>query len=125
MKSNEIFEQQWQDEPEGPGVKVIDRPPELGRVEKITPKKPKTYFCVLYNDPYSHAEFVVHILMKYFGHNADQAMHIMMQAHMSDKQPCGGPYSKDVAESKAKEAMDEARAKEMPLMITVEEITAD
>lgn len=125
MKSDEIFEQEWEDKPEGPGVKVIDRPPEMGRAEKIVPKKPKTYFCVLHNDDHSHAEFVVHVLAKYFGHNMEKAMHIMMQAHMHGKSPAGGPYPHDVAESKSKEAMDEARAHEHPLLITVEEVPAD
>ena len=49
----------------------------------------------------------------------------MMQAHMHGKTPAGGPYSHDVAESKSKEAMDEARAHEHPLLITVEEVPAD
>ncbi len=122
MKTLEIFEQEWQEEDDDRGVQVIDRPPEVGRVEEIIPKQPKTYMAVLHNDPYTHAHRVVEMLRDIFGQGEEAAILIMLQAHRDGKAPAGGPYSKDVAETKAKQAMDQARAEEFPLMISVEEV---
>lgn len=128
MKRWEIFEgEEWEsdDDDWDAGVDVIERPPELGKAEEITPKRPKSYMCVLHNDPYTHAVKVVELLRKYFGHNEAGAWQIMMQAHQLGKAPCGGPYTKDVAETKANQIMDEARAEEFPLLISVEEVSND
>jgi ATP-dependent Clp protease adapter protein ClpS len=101
-------------------VGVIDRPK-----EKLIPKKPKMYMCVLHNDAYTHAHRVVDILNKYFGHGVQAAMMIMLKAHREGKAPAGGPYSKDIAQSKATHAMEEAKNEEFPLLITVEDVPAD
>jgi ATP-dependent Clp protease adaptor protein ClpS len=92
--------------------------------EKTQTQKPKMYICILHNDPFTHAHRVVDLLKKYFNHGEQAAMTIMVQAHRLDKAPCGGPYTKDVAESKAKNAMDEAKKEEFPLLITIDEVGA-
>jgi ATP-dependent Clp protease adaptor protein ClpS len=88
---------------------------------KIKPKvdKPKLYKVILYNDDYTPREFVVMILQAVFKTGESAGYHIMITAHQ--KGSCVvAVYTKDVAETKVKEAMDYAKDAGYPLMFTAE-----
>jgi ATP-dependent Clp protease adaptor protein ClpS len=88
---------------------------------KVKPKveKPKLYKVILYNDDYTPREFVIMILQAVFKTGESAGYHIMITAHQ--KGSCVvAVYTKDVAETKVKEAMDYAKDAGFPLMFTAE-----
>lgn len=112
---------------------VIDvaRPELLDPEEKIVPKRPKAYICILHNDDYTDGHSLVRLIAKHFNHSQEDAMRIVMQAHNHGKAPCGGPYPKDIALTKADNAMEEAEMHPAigggpaPLKIDVEEVETE
>lgn len=105
--------------------------PVLQQRQKMEVKRPKSYMCILHNDDYTDAEALVNLIMKHFKHNEQQAADIVMQAHEAGEAPCGGPYGKDEAETRAQLAMQQAVQHDAigggpaPLLISVEEVAAD
>ncbi len=111
---------------------VIDRGPEVIVAEpktRLKPKRPKSYMCVLHNDDYTDGEALVDLISKYFKHDQQTAIQIVIRAHEDGSSPCGGPYGKDVAETRAHLAMKSAEMHPeigggpAPLLITVEQVT--
>ena len=100
------------DEPPEDGVEVITRP-----VEKT--QKPPLYKVLLLNDDYTPMEFVVHILERFFGMNADAANGIMLTVHMKGLAVVG-VYSREIAETKVTKVMDYASRNQHPLQCTME-----
>jgi len=88
--------------------------------EKI--KRPSKYQIVFYNDDFTPMELVVIILMDVFRHNSDKAALIMMEVHQKDRAIAGGPYSKEIAETKANSCIDIARAMGYPLLAKSEKV---
>ena len=112
MKINEIDRE----------VTVIDRPTiGTASIEKPHVKPPNMYEVILYNDEFTHAEFVVDILQRIFNKSTLEAINIMMDCHKQSNATVG-IYPKDVAETKVMNAMTEARAQEHPLQMTAEPI---
>ena len=89
--------------------------PEVAR----RPRRARRYQVVLHNDDYTTMEFVVAILMKHFHKPPAEALHIMLQVHHKGA-GIAGVYTRDVAETKVAEVIDEARQEGMPLLLTVE-----
>jgi len=88
---------------------------------KTTPKtaRPPLYKVILLNDDYTPREFVVQVLKAVFRMNADQAYRVMMTAHR--RGACViAVYTRDVAETKAKEATELGKSKGYPLFFTTE-----
>src|SRR5215813_2485393 len=88
---------------------------------EVKPKteRPKLYKVILLNDDYTPREFVVLVLKAVFRMNAEHAYHVMMTAHQ--RGACViAVYTRDVAETKAKEATEMGRAKGYPLYFTTE-----
>jgi ATP-dependent Clp protease adaptor protein ClpS len=88
---------------------------------KIKPKvdKPKLYKVILFNDDYTPREFVIMILQAVFKTGESAGYHIMITAHQ--KGSCVvAVYTRDIAETKVKEAMDYAKDAGYPLMFTAE-----
>jgi ATP-dependent Clp protease adaptor protein ClpS len=83
------------------------------------PRRAPRYQVVLHNDDYTTMEFVVAILMKHFHKPPAEALHIMLQVHHKGA-GVAGVYTRDVAETKVAEVIDEARQEGMPLLLTVE-----
>lgn len=88
---------------------------------KTKPKteRPKLYKVILYNDDYTPREFVVLVLKAVFRINADASQRLMMTAHRMGScviVVC----AKDIAETKAKEALDLAKEAGFPLMFATE-----
>lgn len=82
-------------------------------------EKPRRYLVIFMNDDYTSQEFVVEVLMAYFAKSEDEATIVMNNIH-SKGSGVAGIYSKDIAETKAYQVMEEARQAEYPLMVRVE-----
>jgi ATP-dependent Clp protease adaptor protein ClpS len=88
---------------------------------KVRPKtqRPPLYKVILLNDDYTPREFVVQVLKAVFRMNEDQAYRVMMTAHR--RGACViAVYTRDVAETKAKEATELGKSKGYPLFFTTE-----
>ncbi len=88
---------------------------------KVEPKteRPRLHKVILVNDDYTPREFVVQVLKAVFRTTEDQAYRIMMTAHQ--RGVCVvATFTRDVAESKAKEATDMGRQKGYPLEFSTE-----
>ncbi len=80
---------------------------------------PPLWKVILLNDDFTPREFVVIVLKAVFRMNEDQAYNVMMTAHR--KGACViAVYTKDVAETKAKEATELGKSKGYPLFFTTE-----
>ncbi len=82
-------------------------------------KKPRRFKVLLHNDDYTTTDFVVHILMRHFRKSPAEATHIMLQVHHNGI-GVAGVYTKEVAETKVAEVTEEARAQNMPLLVSAE-----
>jgi ATP-dependent Clp protease adaptor protein ClpS len=88
---------------------------------KVKPQtqRPKLWKVILLNDDYTPREFVVQVLKAVFRMNADQAYRVMMTAHR--RGACViAVYTKDVADTKAKEATELGKQNGYPLYFTTE-----
>ena len=86
---------------------------------KTKTQRPKLWKVILLNDDYTPREFVVQVLMAVFRMNDSQAYRVMMTAHQ--KGACViAVFTKDVADTKAKEATELGKAKGYPLFFTTE-----
>ena len=82
-------------------------------------ERPKVYKVILLNDDYTPREFVVMVLRAVFRMSTDQAHGVMLTAHM--KGCCVvAVYTREVAETKATQAIDMAAREGYPLMFTTE-----
>lgn len=95
------------------GVAVAEGKPKL--------KEPPRYACILHNDDYTTMEFVIEVLQKFFSKNIDEAMKIMMTVHI-EGHGVAGMYSFDIAETKAAEVTEYAKANGHPLRCTIEPV---
>ncbi len=86
---------------------------------KTKTERPKLYKVILLNDDYTPREFVVKVLEAVFRMNESQAYRVMMTAHQ--RGACViAVYTRDVAETKAKEATELGKQKGYPLFFTTE-----
>ena len=86
---------------------------------KPKPQKPRLYKVMLENDDFTPREFVVKVLKSIFRMTDDEAYLVMMAAHQQGNAVVS-VYTRDVAESKAKDATDIGREAGHPLMFTIE-----
>ena len=82
-------------------------------------KKPSMYKVLLLNDDYTPMEFVIVVLMRFFGMNEQSATTIMLHVHRRGVGVCG-VYSYEVAETKVKQVSEFARRNDHPLQCTME-----
>ncbi len=83
-------------------------------------KKPPLYKVILLNDDFTPMDFVVDILMDFFGMDSEKATNVMMQIHLKGLGVCG-IYSKDVAETKVYLVNEHSRKHHHPLICVMEE----
>ena len=100
----------WQDDN---GTLTQEAPPKL--------KKPRLYQVVLLNDDYTPMEFVVSLLGSIFGMGYEDATRVMLKVHTEGKAVCA-IYIRDIAETKAQQTREYARAHEHPLRCEIEPI---
>src|SRR6476660_2333908 len=98
--------------------------------QTVAPVKPKTktvtktarpplWTVILLNDDYTPREFVVEVLKAVFRMNREHAYRVMLTAHQ--KGACViAVYTKDIADTKAKEATDLGKQAGYPLYFTTE-----
>lgn len=82
-------------------------------------QKPPLYQVLLLNDDYTPMDFVVDVLMRFFGMNPEKATQVMLHVHTRGKGVCG-VFTREVAESKVAQVNDFARANHHPLLCTME-----
>jgi ATP-dependent Clp protease adaptor protein ClpS len=86
---------------------------------KTKTARPPLYKVILLNDDYTPREFVVQVLKAVFRMGAERAHAVMITAHR--KGSCViAVYTRDVAETKAKEATDLGKQNGYPLFFTTE-----
>ena len=95
---------------------TIDKP----RTKTATKtQRPPLWKVILLNDDFTPREFVVQVLKAVFRLNESQSYRVMMTAHQ--KGACViAVYTRDVAETKAKEATELGKSKGYPLYFTTE-----
>ncbi|MFP4314974.1 MAG: ATP-dependent Clp protease adapter ClpS [Desulfovibrionales bacterium] len=84
-------------------------------------KRPKRYKVLLHNDDYTTMEFVIEILIVFFGMNEAEATLVMLNVHRNGVGICG-IYTAEVAETKVSVVNHEARKRGYPLKCTMEEV---
>jgi len=83
-------------------------------------RKPPLYKVVILNDDYTPMEFVVKVLMRFFGLSHDKATSVMLHVHTRGR-GVAGIYTYEIAETKVVLVNDYAREHEHPLQSTLEE----
>ena len=82
-------------------------------------ERPKVYKVILLNDDYTPREFVVIVLRAVFRMTTDQALGVMLTAHK--RGVCVvAVFTREIAETKATQAIDMAQREGYPLMFTTE-----
>jgi len=85
----------------------------------VKTERPRLHKVILLNDDYTPREFVVQVLKAVFRMNVERAYHVMMTAHR--RGVCViAVYTRDVAETKAKEATELGKSQGYPLYFTTE-----
>lgn len=86
---------------------------------RVRTERPKVYKVVLLNDDYTPREFVVGVLAAVFRMTGDEAQGVMLTAHM--RGCCVvAVYTREIAETKATQAIEMAAREGFPLMFTTE-----
>lgn len=91
--------------------------------KKTTSRKlqfPKKYKVVVCNDDVTPMEFVISMFMRVFKHSQEQAYDLTMAVHHNGS-AVAGVYNYEIAEQKALDGVNLARAHGFPLIIKVEE----
>ena len=83
-------------------------------------QKPPLYKVLLHNDDFTTMDFVVFVLESIFHRSPEEAMRLMLQVHLQGA-GVAGVFPLEIAEMKASETIELARANEFPLLCTVEE----
>lgn len=83
-------------------------------------EKPKLFRVLLHNDDFTTMEFVVFVLQYVFSRSEPEAFTIMLKVH-NEGVGVAGVYPYEIATMKADKATNLARAREYPLLCTVEE----
>ena len=83
-------------------------------------EKPKLYKVLLHNDDFTTMEFVVFVLQYVFNRSDAEAFTIMLKVH-NEGLGIAGIYPFEIANMKSQKAINLARAREYPLLCTVEE----
>ena len=86
---------------------------------RLKPKKPPLYKVLLLNDDFTPMEFVVLLLMRFFNLDEPTAVRIMLQVHTIGVGVCG-VFTREIAETKAKQVMNYANQNKHPLQCTLE-----
>ena len=105
-----------------PGARTAMMSPTLVKPRSKTKpetQRPPLWKVILLNDDFTPREFVVLVLKAVFRMNETTAYRVMLTAHQ--KGACViAVYTRDVAETKAKEATELGKSKGYPLYFTTE-----
>lgn len=87
--------------------------------ERIEAKVPRRFKVVLHNDDYTTMDFVIDLLIRFFGKTHAEATHVMLMVHTKGA-GVAGVYTREVAETKVAQANEYARENGHPLLCTME-----
>lgn len=82
-------------------------------------QRPRLHKVLLHNDDFTPRNFVVRVLQAVFRTTEDEAVRIMLTAHMKGMSVVA-VFTREVAEQKATEATDMAKQEGFPLMFSTE-----
>ena len=99
------------------GIDLLDKDKNKDKIQK-----PSKYQVILHNDDFTPMELVVIILMTFYKKTTDEAWIITNQIHNSGKGIAGGPYSKEIADTKVHETNAYARACGYPLLSEAQKV---
>ncbi len=88
--------------------------------KKTRLEKPKLFKVLLHNDDFTTMDFVVFVLQYVFGRSEVEAFTIMLKVH-NEGVGIAGIYPYEIATMKCDKAINLAKAREYPLLCTVEE----
>ncbi len=80
---------------------------------------PKKFKVVMYNDDYTPMDFVEALLLQLFHKSPAEASRITMTVHKGEK-GVAGVYSKEIAETKSRQANQTAKAHGHPFLTEIE-----
>ena len=83
-------------------------------------EKPKLFKVLLHNDDFTTMEFVVFVLEYVFNRSEAESVAIMLNVHNTGV-GIAGIYPHDIAYMKSHKTMNLAKAREYPLLCTIEE----
>ena len=106
----------FEDEHQGKGAQVKDRPPK--RI-KFKPKPPKPFKVIYHNDDYTPMEFVTWSLIEFFNKTEIDAQSITLEVHKLGY-ALAGVYDYQIAEQKIYEVLQSAKENQFPLRVTGE-----
>jgi len=91
----------------------------------LEPKKtatapPPMYKVLLLNDDFTPMEFVVEVLVRFFGMGGEKATTVMLKVH-NEGAGVAGVYPRDIAETKVNQVIEFAREHQHPLQCVMEE----
>ncbi len=104
-----------------PPDKNRDLEGELDVEEKHETQRPRRFRVLLHNDDYTTMDFVVQVLVDLFNKSHTEATQIMLNVHYKGHGVCG-TYTREVAETKAHQVIERARAAGFPLLATMEPV---
>jgi len=87
--------------------------------EKPALKRPSLYKVLMLNDDFTPMDFVVEVLMLFFGMGEEKATQIMLAVHTEGKAVCG-VYTRDIAETKAAQVNQYSSECDHPLLCEIE-----
>src|SRR3546814_5462380 len=79
--------------------------------------RPPLYSVLLLNDDYTPMDFVIDVLIRFFGMNLDKATQVMLHVHTRGRGVCG-VFTREVAESKVAQVNEYSRLNQHPLLCT-------
>jgi len=103
-----------------PEIPEIDGGTDVLEETDVKLEKPKLYKVLLHNDDFTTMEFVVFVLQYVFNRDDAEAFTIMLKVH-NEGLGIAGIYPYEIATMKSEKAMNLAKAREYPLLCTVEE----
>src|SRR6476469_10530230 len=98
----------------------VDREGEVLTESETKLEKPKLFKVLLHNDDFTTMDFVVFVLQYVFSRSEPEAFTIMLKVH-NEGVGLAGVYPYEIANMKANKAMNLAKAREYPLLCSVEE----
>jgi ATP-dependent Clp protease adaptor protein ClpS len=98
----------------------IDRDADVLTESETKLEKPKLFRVLLHNDDFTTMEFVVFVLEYVFQRSTPDAFSIMLKVH-NEGVGLAGIYPYEIATMKSEKAINLAKAREYPLLCTVEE----
>ena len=81
--------------------------------------KPLRFKVILLNDDFTPMDFVIEVLMIFFGMSEELATQVMLQIHIQGLGVCG-TYTKDVAATKVVIVNEFSREHQHPLLCSME-----